>query len=104
MTDEKNSKKAALEEAVKIVSAAIHEKETAYIKISQTDEQSPVMLEGRTRTGHYCQMMVDPKDVAKIFLEYGYHVWNVLGEEAPMAMWDDLAEHFGLYAVESVDL
>ena len=100
----KDEKKTALEEAVKIVNAAIREKENAYIRISQMDEQAPIMLVGQTRTGHYCQMMVDPKEVAKIFLEYGYQVWNVLGEDAPMAMWDDLASHFGLETVDSVDM
>ncbi len=104
MKNEKDDKKATLKEAVEIVNAAIREKEAAYIKISQIDEQDPVMLEGRTRTGYECQMMVDPQEVAKIFLEYGYHVWNILGEEAPIGMWDELAEHFGLDAVGSVDL
>lgn len=104
MKEEKNDKRSALEDAVKIVNAAIREKENAYIRISQMDEQAPIMLVGQTRTGHYCQMMVDPKEVAKIFLEYGYHVWKVLGEDAPTGMWDDLAEHFGLDSVDSVDL
>lgn len=100
----KDEKKTALEEAVKIVNAAIREKENVYIKMSQREEQTPVMLTGLTRTGHSCQVMVNPKEVAKIFLEYGYQVWNVLGEDAPMAMWDDLASHFGLETVDSVDM
>ena len=104
MKDEKNEKKSTLDDAVKIVKAAIREREEFYKRISQTDEQEPVLLEGRTKTDYRCQMMVDPKEVAKIFLEYEYPLWDILEEDAPTVMWDDLAEHFGLDAVESVDL
>ena len=48
--------------------------------------------------------MVDPKDVAKILLEYNYPVWRVLGEDAPDEMWEDLGRKFGLEHVCSVDL
>ena len=104
MKDEKDDKKHTFDEAVKIVNAAIREKEEYYKKVSKTDEQPPIMLEGRTEKGYSCQLMVDPKDVAKIFLDYGYATCCVLGEEAPMDMWDALAEYYGLDAVEGVDL
>ena len=44
------------------------------------------MVEGETLTGYYCQLMTDPKDVAKILLEYDYLVWRVFDEDAPDAM------------------
>ena len=104
MKDEKDNKKIALEQAVKIVNAAIREKEEYYREVADSDEQSPIMLEGRTERGYRCQLMVDPKNVAIIFLKYGYATYCILGEEAPMEMWDTLAEHYGLDAVEGVDL
>ena len=62
------------------------------------------MVEGEMSAGYFCQLMVDPKDVAKILLEYDYSVWRVLEEEAPDEMWEDLGRKFGLEHVCSVDL
>lgn len=93
-----------LSKAVKIVKEAIRGKEDYYRRIAGADEQSPVMLEGRTHTGYDCQMMVDPKDVAKVFLEYQYPLWLVLEEEPSLDMWDRLAEIYGLDGVVGVDL
>lgn len=62
------------------------------------------MLEGSTEKGYSCYMMVDPKDVARIFLEYNYPVWSILEEESPIELWDDLARFYGLETVNSVDL
>lgn len=93
-----------LAKAVKIVQKAIRDMEAEYEKIAKTEEQGPVMLEGSTRTGYACQMMVDPKDVAKVFLDYQYPVWYILGEEPPMDMWERLAEIYGLDTVSSVDI
>ncbi len=44
-------------------------------------------------------MMVDPKDVAKIALEYSYPVWHILEEDYPDGMWEDLGRKFGLATV-----
>ena len=108
MTDTKQTNKTnstdELLNAVKIVQAAIKAKEDRYRKIASTEEQDPILLEGATAKGYYCQMMVDPKDVAQLFLEYDYPVWSVLEEDAPTAMWDDLARFYGLESVSSVDL
>ena len=49
-------------------------------------------------------MMVDPKDVAKIALEYNYPVWHILKEDYPDGMWEDLGRKFGLATVCSIDL
>lgn len=93
-----------LEDAVKIVQAAIKAKEDYYTKIANTEEQDPVMLEGMTAKGYGCTLMVDPKDVARIFIEYNYPVWSILEEESPIGLWDDLARFYGLETVSSVDL
>ena len=49
-------------------------------------------------------MMVDPKDVAKVALEYNYLVWHILQQDYPDAMWEDLGREFGLATVCSIDL
>jgi hypothetical protein len=68
------------------------------------DCPSPILIEGETRAGYYCQMMVDPREVAPILLRYNHPVWLALGEDSPDAMWEELGEHFGLASVSSVDL
>lgn len=90
--------------AVKLVNKAIAT-ETERLKIVATgDEQDPVLIEGETETGYYCQLMVDPKNVAKVLLRYDYATWRVLEEDAPNEMWEELGREFGLKTVCSVDL
>ena len=93
-----------LKDAVKIVQAAIKAKEELYTKIANTEEQDLVLLEGMTSKGHRCHLMVDPRDVAQVFLEYNYPVWSILEEEPPIGLWDDLALFYGLGSVDRVDL
>ena len=93
-----------LRNAVKIVQAAIKAKEDDYHKIASTEDQDPVLLEGETVRGYHCHILVDPMDVAKVFLEYNYPIWSILEEDPPSAMWDDLARFYGLESVCSVDL
>ena len=93
-----------LKDAVKVVQAAIKAKEDYYTKIANTEEQDPVLLEGTTVKGYFCHLMVDPKDVTRVFLEYNYPVWSILEEEPPIGLWDDLARFYGLETVSSVDL
>lgn len=93
-----------LKDAVKIVQAAIKAKEEEYQRIANTEEQDPVMLEGMTVKGYGCTLMVDPKDVARVFLEYNYPVWSILEEEPPEGIWEDLARLYGLETVYAVDL
>lgn len=93
-----------LDEAVKIVNKAIMAEYARLDRIAKTEDGSFVVVEGTTLTGHCCQALVDPKDVAKILLEHDYYVWKILGEEAPDAMRDDLAQKFGLKTVSSFDL
>lgn len=64
----------------------------------------PVLIEGETRKGYYCQLMVDPREIAQILLNYNYPVCRILDDEAPEAMWRDLGEKFGLDSVTSFDL
>lgn len=71
---------------------------------SKAEDGEPIMIEGETTTSYFCQMMVDPKDVARIMLDYDYPVWRVLEENAPDAMWEEFDYKFGLAHVCSVDL
>ena len=90
--------------AVKIVQAAIKAKEDRYRKIASTEEQDPILLEGETRTGYECQLMVEPKDVAQVFLDYDFALWDTVVGEVSDSMWDRLAEIYGLDRVYAVDL
>lgn len=72
--------------------------------ISSEDDLDPIMVEGETNTGYYCQMMVNPKEVAKIILKYDYPLYAFFEEESPQAMWDELAELFGLARISTFDL
>lgn len=90
--------------AIEIVQAEICRCREEYEEIARTEEGDPVMLEGMTTTRHDCHLLVDPKIVAKVFLKYDYPVWNTLGDDAPTAMWDELADIFGLGDVYHVDL
>ena len=93
-----------LREAVKIVDQAICDRRRKYEKIAAQDNQDRIELEGETFAGYPCILLVDPKEVAEIFLRYDYSFWSIRGEEAPTEMWDILAQHFGLSTVCHVDL
>lgn len=92
------------ENAIKLVNEQIKKETLVLEKCAKDDEQSPIMLEGETTKGYYCQMMVDPKEIAPIMLKYDYPIYHTLGEDAPSGMWTELATHFGLENVTSVDL
>ena len=93
-----------LKAAVKTVQAVIQARRDEYRRIASTDEQDPIILEGTTSTDYACQMMVDPKDVAKVYLEYDYPLWRTLEEDVPIEMWEELARIYGLATVSEVDL
>ena len=93
-----------LDIAVPIVNAAITEYRDKLTKIAKTEESEPILVEGQTTAGYYCQMMVDPKEVAQILLDWEYPTYRILEEEAPQGMWDELGEQFGLSSVSSFDL
>lgn len=90
--------------AVDLVNNAIRAEEKRLKKIASTEEQFPISLEGYTTTGHPCQVMVDPKDVARILLEYNYPTWSVLLADFPDAMWEELGRMYGLESVSCVDI
>ena len=71
---------------------------------NENGQDHPIMVEGETTAGYFCQLMVNPQEVAKIFVDYDYALYRVLGEDAPDAMWEDLGRKFGLEHVCSVDL
>lgn len=93
-----------LAEAVKLVNEAIMAEYKRLEEIAKTEEGDPILIEGETTASYFCHMMVDPKDVAKIVLEYNYPVWHILGEDYPDGMWEDLGRKFGLATVCSIDL
>lgn len=93
-----------LEDAVAVVQKEIRDLRAKYESVTKTEEQDPIIVEGETSAGYFCQLMVDPQEVAKIFVDYDYALYRVLGEDAPDAMWEDLGRKFGLEHVCSVDL
>lgn len=93
-----------LKKAVEVVNEAITKERQRLLEISQKDEQEPICIEGETMTGYYCRLMVDPKDAAKIMLDYDYPLYHILGEDAPDSMWEDLGRKYGIGAVCSVDI
>ena len=93
-----------LPEAVRIVNAAIKAEEEHLRQISEGECQEPIMLEGRTTSCYYVQLMIDPAKVAPIMLDYWYPAYKVLEEDAPQGMWDELARLVGLDEVISVDI
>lgn len=90
--------------AIKLVNKAIATETERLKAVATSDEQSPILVEGETETGYYCQLMVDRKSVAKIMLRYDYSTWRVLEEDAPDEMWEELGWELGLKTVCSVDL
>lgn len=73
------------------------------ITISNAELQ-PIMIEGQTRTGYHCQLMDNPKTAAEIMLRHNYPIFATLGEDAPDAMWQELADEYGLETVSAVGL
>lgn len=64
----------------------------------------PILIEGETEIGYYCQMMVNPCDCAPILLKHDYPIYKVLQEDFPEEMWEELGRKFGIKTVTSVDL
>ena len=93
-----------LASAINLVNEAIREEYKRIEGITKTEEEEPIMVEGETTAGYFCHLMVDPKDVAKIAIEYNYPVWHILGEDYPDEMWEELGRKFGLATVCLVDL
>ncbi len=93
-----------LTEAVRLINEAITAEYKRLEEIAKTEEDDPIMIEGETTAGYNCHMMVDPKDVARIALEYNYPVWHILQQDYPDGMWEDLGRKFGLATVYSMDL
>ena len=90
--------------AIELVKAEIRAVKAELEEAKTLEEQDPIMIEGETKTGYYCQLMVDPKEAAKIVSDYNYAVYKVLGEDFPDEMWEALAEEYGLGTVTSIDL
>ena len=100
----KQTERMSLADAVRIVKEAINSEEDRLKQLAADTEADPVMLEGETSARFDVQMMVEPSIVAKIMLKYEYPVYKVLEEDAPQAMWDELAEMVGLGEVYGVDI
>ena len=94
-----------LSEAVRIVREAIEAEETKLKQIAhgpKTDDL--VVMEGETSQGCGAHVLVSAEEAAKIMLNHWYPAYEVLGEDAPQEMWDDLARMAGLEDVGSIDL
>ncbi len=99
-----SGKNEELNGAVNLVNEAIKTERSRLEEIAKTEEGDPILIEGETTAGYLCHMMVDPKDVAKIALEYDYPVWHILQQDYPDGMLEDLGRKFGLETVCSIDL
>lgn len=64
----------------------------------------PIAITGMTHTGYYCQVTDTPKKAAEIMLRHDFPIYAILGEDAPDAMWQELADEYGLETVSAVDL
>lgn len=94
-----------LEDAVAVIQKEIRKWCEKYESVANENEQDhPIMVEGETTTGYFCQLMVNSQEVAKIFVDYDYALYRVLGEDAPDTMWENLGRKVGLERVCSVDL
>lgn len=95
-----------LKEARAIIDAEIKEytKKLEEIANREDYDQDPILIEGETTQGYYCQLMADPKDAARILLKHNFPVYRATEEDAPDAMWRELGEFYGLAEVSSVDL
>lgn len=93
-----------LSTAVKQVNVAIGSYTNHLKKISDGDEQDPILLEGETSAGYSVHMMVDPKIVAEVMLNYDYPIYHVLELDVPNEMWEELAVKVGLISVFSADI
>lgn len=93
-----------LDSAVNLVNEAIMAESKRLEEIAKSEESDPILIEGETTADYFCHMMVDPKDVAKIVLDYNYPVWHILGENYPDGMWENSGRKFGLATVCSIDL
>ena len=62
-----------LEDAVTVVQKEIRKWREKYESTANENGQDhPIMVEGggETTTGYFCQLMVNPQEVAKIFVDY----------------------------------
>ena len=92
--------------AVRLVNQAIDEYYHRLKDITEDDESAlhPVMIEGITTRCYTVQALVNPQPLAEIMLGYDYPIYHVLEQDAPQAMWDEMARQVGLETVTSVDL
>ena len=80
-----------LEDAVAVVQKGIRKWRERYKSVTNKNGQDhPIMVEGETTTGYFCQLMANPQEVAKIFVDYDYALYRILGEDALDTMWEDL--------------
>lgn len=80
-----------LEDVVAVVQKEIRDLRAKYKSVTNENGQDhPIMVEDETTAGYFCQLMVNPQEVAKIFDDYDYALYRVLGEDTPDAMWEDL--------------
>ena len=57
-----------LEDAVEVVQKEIRKWREKYEFVANENGQDhPIMVESKTTAGYYCQLMVNPQEVAKIF-------------------------------------
>ena len=94
-----------LEDTVSVVQKEIRKwREKIWVRREWKRARPPNYDWGRNYDRLFLSAYGEPQEVAKIFVDYDYALYYVLGEDAPDAMWEDLGRKFGLEYVCSVDL
>ena len=98
------AQKKALADAVRLVNSEITAAEKRLRETARTEEGPPVMVEGRTSTGHDARVMADAGEIAKIMLSHHCHLWSTLRLDAPEGVRMNIAEMVGLKDVLRVGI
>lgn len=93
-----------LPEAVRIVNAAIEARTKRMREIANGKDHGPIEIIGDTETNYPATVQVDPAKACKIMLDFDEPIYQVLGLEYPVDLWDSLADLAGLRIVGSIDV
>ena len=94
-----------LEDTVAVVQKEICGRRAKYESVVKTEEHGLTMVEGsKTSITYFCQLIVSPQEVVRIFVDYDYVFYRVYEEDASDVMREDLGQKFGRESFYSVDI
>lgn len=70
-----------LNEAVKLVNSAIAEESRGCVRLLRATKILMLWSTEKTETGYCCQIQVDAKMIAEVYLRYDYLIYRILGQE-----------------------